>query len=506
MSTGVSRTSEPRLGLLVQFGLLAGPFLSMVDSNVVNVAIPQIARAFGDPLSRVQWTVSGYLLAMATGLAASAYLARRYGTREVYIASLVGFTLASGACALAASTPMLVVSRIAQGLLGAPLVPLAMSMLLGGGGARQRMSPVAGILLFLAPALGPTLGGLLVSGLGWQSVFLINVPFGLVGLAGVLAMSRDLAPAANRGVSLDPVGLVLLSAALFLTTYGASQGPADSWFSAGALPFWGGGLLLLLGYGGWAFTRPDPVVDLKILKLRDPGLAVGLSVIAGSVLFAVLFLMPVFVQQVQGGSAAEAGLLLLPQGLVMAFGTVLGDLLTKRRLVRPSVIAGMVVLAGTTAVLTLVEPHTPAWMTALVLCGRGLALGMIIQPLLVATLGELPPADLADANTLFNIVERVAGSFGVALVATFFQTRVRAHVAETLAGPVASAGARLQTAATAGFHDTVWLLVGLAVSGVLGALLLSSRLDKTARSSLQEASGAADTDPSATIRAGAQSR
>ena len=450
---------EARLGPVVQFGLLAGPFLSMVDSNVVNVAIPQIARSFSAPLADVQWTVSGYLLALATGLGASAYLARRFGTREVYLASLAGFTLASIACALATSSQALVTARVLQGLLGAPLVPLAMGMLLGSGGARRQLSPAAGIVLFLAPALGPTVGGILTSAFGWQSVFLVNVPFGIAGIAGVLGLDPRLAPGRGRDARLDVVGLVALSLALVLATYGASVGPADGWWSRASLPFWLGGLVLLAGYAVWAFVHPRPVVELRVFTRRDPALAILLSIIAGLVLFAVLFLMPVFIQDVQGGSATDAGLLLLPQGITMAAGTILGDVLTRRRVVRPSVIGGFVVLALTTADLTLLQAGTPGLEVALVLCGRGLSLGLIIQPLLVATLGELPPDELADANTLFNIVERVAGSFGVALVATFFQSRVRID------------------GAVSGFHDTVWLLVALAGAGFLISMLLSGRLD-----------------------------
>jgi EmrB/QacA subfamily drug resistance transporter len=457
----VDRAVEPRLGLLVQFGLLAGPFLSMVDGNVVNVAIPQIARSFGDSLSTVQWAVSGYLLALASGLAASAYLAKRFGTKEVYITSLIGFTVASLACARAGSTAELVEARVAQGLLGAPLVPLAMGMLLGGGGARRRMSPAAGMMLFLAPALGPSLGGVLISTFGWQSVFLVNVPFGVLGVIGALGVDSRLAPGHDRSAPFDAVGLVVLSLGLVLATYGASRGPSSGWWSADALPFWLGGLVMLAAYAVWAWVRPHPAVGIRMLSSRDPALAIGLSIIAGLVLFAVLFLMPVFIQDVQRQSTISTGLLLLPQGIVMAAGTIVGDVLTRLGLVRPGVVTGMVVLALTTASLTLIDATTPGWAIALLLCGRGMALGLIIQPLLVATLGDLPHSQLADANALFNIVERVAGSFGVALMATFFQARTVAD-----------------GSAVAGFHDTVWLLVGLSGLGFLLSLLLTSALDR----------------------------
>ncbi|HEX9528715.1 MAG TPA: MFS transporter, partial [Streptosporangiaceae bacterium] len=230
-----------------------------------------------------------------------------------------------------------------------------------------------------------------------------------------------------------------------------------------------------------------PAVSLGLLSSRGPALAVGLSVLAAVVLFAGLFLIPAYVQAVQGMSATEAGLVLLPQGLVMAAGTIAGDVLSRRRQVRGAAIGGTAILALTTSALLLIQATTPAWMTSLLLCGRGLALGLIIQPLLVATLSELPAAELADANTLFNVVDRVGGSFGVGLIATFFQASVLAHIrairipvgvrvtrhgsltaVARLAGP---ARARFQDAATAGFHDAIWVLVAIAGLAFLLSLL-----------------------------------
>src|SRR5215472_4515872 len=146
---GTAAPTARALGAIAQFGLLAGPLLSMLDSSIVNVAVAPIARELHAPLALVGWVVSGYLLALGVGLAATSWLARRFGTLPVYGVSLLGFTLASACCAAAPDARILVAARLAQGLLGAPLVPLAMSMLLGGQGGARSVSPVAGMLLFL---------------------------------------------------------------------------------------------------------------------------------------------------------------------------------------------------------------------------------------------------------------------------------------------------------------------------------------------------------------------
>jgi EmrB/QacA subfamily drug resistance transporter len=473
-----------RLGALAQLGLLAGPFLSMIDSSVVNVAVPSMARSFGAPLSQLQWVISGYLLALAAGLAASAWLARRYGTRQVYLASLAGFLLLSLACALAGSTGWLITARVLQGLVGAPMTPLAMGMMFGREDGRNQLSPAAGLALFLPPALGPAIGGFLVAHSGWQSIFLINLPVGLLAIAGVQRLPRSLAPGRDRTAGFDPGGLALVSAGLALTSYGVISGPADGWLSGRSWPLWVTGLALLGCYAVWARRRREPAVSLRLLSARGPALAIGLSVVAAVILFAALFLIPAYVEQVQGLSAAEAGLILLPQGLVMAAGTIAGDVLSRRRLVKETAVAGTLILALSTALLLLVQAATPGWITALLLCGRGLALGLIIQPLLVATLAGLPEAELADANTLFNIVDRIGGSFGVGLIATFFQASVLAHLRAAgsrlgpgapTAGPPAQGAHGLLNAGTAAFHDTVWVLVVVAGLAVALALAIPRR-------------------------------
>ena len=435
-----------RLGGLAIAGVLAGPFLSMVDSNVVNVAIPQIARSLHGSLAAVQWTVSGYLLALGTALAASAFLERRFGSRRVYVFSLAAFTLASGLCALAPTLPILIAARVLQGLAGAALVPVAMGMLLGPSNQTRQIPVAAGILLFLAPSAGPTLGGILINAFGWPSIFLINVPFGIIGLLGALTLDERTVRPAQAIARFDALGLVLLAAGLGLAVYGSSRAPIDGWLSLSTWPFWSTGAVLLAVYVLWARNRAHPALRLTLLRNTQAGLALALSSLAGVVLFAVLFLIPVFLQTTQHLSAFDAGLVLLPQGAVMGVGMGLTQGLVQRGLIRETTIAGMVVLTATTAAMLLIGRQTAPWLIAVILSGRGLALGLIVQPLLARMLDRIESEELADANTLFNVGERLSGSFGIALLASLF--------------------------AVIGFHQTVVLLTLLAGAGTLGSLFV----------------------------------
>jgi EmrB/QacA subfamily drug resistance transporter len=438
-------STSRRLDGLTQLGLLIGPLLTMVDSSIVNVAVADIARELNTGLQAVQWVVSGYLLALAAGLAATSYLARRFGALRVYAISMIGFVLASAVCAAAPTVSMLIAARVAQGLVGAPLVPMAMSILLGKNGAARRIPVAAGLLFFLAPAIGPSVGGLLIAAGGWRWIFLVNVPIGLVGLFGLRRIPASAAPGQQAGARFDPLGLSLLAGGLILTLYGASRGTSHGWLTpATALPL-AVGILLIFAYSVWALHYGQPIVDLALLRHRQSALALGLSVVSAVVAFAAVFVLPVFTQTVQRHSALSTGLALLPQGLITGLGTALGQRLATRINVRALVTSGFLVLALASSGLLLLTTSTPLWATAAILSGRAVAIGFGITPLLFAMLEPLTDAQLADANTVFNIAQRLGGSLGVGMLGSLLAARAHAVGAIT------------------GFHEIGLILTVLAV-------------------------------------------
>nr|WP_230323087.1 DHA2 family efflux MFS transporter permease subunit [Cellulomonas hominis] len=439
------RTTAPAIGAVARYGLLVGPALSMLDSSIVNVAVPDIARDLGIGLDAVHWVVSGYLLSLAVGLALTAYAARRFGTMRVYLASMVLFVAASAACALAPTIGLLVVGRVVQGFVGAPLVPLALSILLGKDGVRGGAVPVsAALVLFLAPALGPSLGGVLVGAGGWRWVFLVNVPVGAAGLLLALRL-RDVGARGRPDARFDPVGFALLAGGLVATLLGATRASAAGWDRPAPLALVAAGLALLAAFVRWAARREQPAVRLDVVRGAQSLLALGLQVITSVIAFGTVFLMPVFTQEVQGRSALATGVALLPQGLVMGLGTALGQRMSARVSLRALVTTGFAVLAVSSAVLLVLTAGTPLWATAVMLCGRALAAGFITTPLLTAFLAPLREAELADGNTLYNITQRLGGSIGVSVL-----------------GSIAAAGA-VERGALAAFHEVGAILVGLAV-------------------------------------------
>jgi EmrB/QacA subfamily drug resistance transporter len=453
-----------RSAAVVQYALLAGPLLSMIDSSIVTVAAAPIARELHASLAAVQWTVSGYLLALGTGLAGTAYLARRHGTVPVYRVSLAAFTTASALCALAPGIGALIAFRAIQGLVAAPLVPLAMSMLLGKGGRARSISVAAGIMLFAAPALGPTVGGALIGAAGWRLIFAVNVPFGVFAVwASRRLRGQSAGPVRDDG-GFDLPGLLLLGAGVTLVLLGTSQGGTDGWGSAACLAPLTTGAALLLVYWRWAAGRPRPALDLSLLREATPALSMGLCALAAVVTWTAVFLLPVFVQTVQGRSALAAGIAMAPQGIVTGLSTAVGQRgLLSRFTVRATVCAGFGCLGVASLLLLTVSAGTPLWLIAVILAVRSASVGLVITPLITALTGPLPPDRIGDASTLFNVIERIGGSFGIGLLASLYGTVARSagpvtalHETGIVIACVAGAGAALAAALPA-VRSTVML-------------------------------------------------
>ncbi|GIH22226.1 MFS transporter [Acrocarpospora phusangensis] len=436
-----SRTTTVRPGPLVLAGLVCGPFVSMVDSNAVNVAVSEIATELRAPLSTTGWIISAYLLGIGVSLPATAWLARRVGNRRLYMFALVAFAVSSAACGLAPGVEALIGLRAVQGVASAPLIPLALTLLFGGERERGARPPmVAGLLFFLAPALGPTIGGLLVAAGGWRLIFLVNVPLVAIGLLGVRRLPPDPPRADGDRSPLDLVGLALLGLGATSAIYGASLVTGHTgwgWIPAFA------GLVLLAGYGVHARRTRHPALALGLLSTAASRVAVLVSVVASVVLFAMLFLIPVFLLESAHLSPVATGLVLLPQGITMGLCAGLGEKLVGTRGLRTTVALGMLLLAAVTALLLLVTPDTPPWLLALLLGGRGVALGLTLQPIIMGMMNGLAKADMADGTTVFNVAQRIGGSLGIAGIAAFYEAR--------------SGNA---------FHDTIWLLVALSLAGL----------------------------------------
>ncbi|GAB2943152.1 MDR family MFS transporter [Nonomuraea fastidiosa] len=444
-----------RVGLILQLGALA----PLLDTTIVSVAIPDLGRAFGAPVSAIQLVSTGYLLAFAMVVPLVGWAIERYGGRAVWTASLLAFLAGSLLCGVAWSLPVLVAARVVQGAAGGMVFPVMQTVLAQVAGERRlgRAMAILAVPGQFAPIAGPTLGGVLVATLGWRWIFLVNLPICLIALvAGHRGLPRGTRDAGRR---LDVTGLVLLAPAMALLVYGLTRvGEVPGGPDAQAVACAGAGIALLLAFSARALRRPASLVNVRLLRARSLASASAVVFCTQAALLGTMFVLPLFYERLHGADALRAGLLLAPQGIGAMLAMPLVGLLVDRIGPRPLVLAGIVLAIAGTLPFALAGPATGQAALALALGVRGLGLGAAVIPVVSAAYYGVAERDYPGATTVFNIVQRLGGSFGTAVLAVVLQWR--------LTGPGGVAGA---------YAVTFWWAIGFTVLTLVPALFMVGR-------------------------------
>ncbi|MEV6140663.1 MDR family MFS transporter [Nocardia sp. NPDC051990] len=436
--------------------MVAGALASLLDTTILSVAITGLGRQFDASLPTLQWVASAYLLAMAVAIPLTGWSVERFGAKTMWMSALAVFVVASMLCGLAWSIGSLIVFRVAQGLAGGMILPLAQTILAQAAGQSRfgRVMALVAIPGQLAPIIGPVLGGALIDGAGWRWVFYINVP--IVGLALLLAwrgMPRE-RPAGRP--PLDVIGLALLSPALAALIFGLSQtGRGIGNASVIASLVIG---ITLTGAFTWHALRAriTPLLDLSLLGIRSYGLVAILTFLSGASIFGPMFLLPLYYQRVHGLSAAEAGLMLSPQGLGTALSLLIAGRLNDRVGPRPVVLAGLAVTVMATIPLT--WSGTGDLVQIITLLVRGMGLGAAGIAMMAGAYQGLHRDQIPGATGLTSVIQRIGGSFGTAVLAVILQR--------------ASTGVTTPSGLAGAFGDTFWWTVGFALIALIPAWLL----------------------------------
>jgi EmrB/QacA subfamily drug resistance transporter len=408
-------TVDPRVWRIGVVTVL-GTVMSVLDTTIVNVALDPLARALGDDLPSISWVVTAYLLAIAAVSPIAGWASRRIGTRRLYLLSLVLFTLGSLACGLAWDTRSLVVARVLQGAAGALLMPVGQAIIMRAAGRENlgRVMGTLGVPTVLAPVVGPTLGGWLLESFSWRSIFLINLPIGVLAfLLGLRILPRDEGAPTFR---LDWQGLVLGSLGLTLVTYGLSEVASDpAILRPGVVgPVLAGGALVAV-FVRHALRREHPLLDLHLFRDRSYALASVGVFVNGATSLGALILLPLYLQGVRHESATTTGLLVAP--------TAIGVVLLMRRAGRLTdrYGGGRVATVGTLAVavstlpLAWITDHSSYWFITGVMFCRGLGTALAGMPLMAAALARIEATKGSDATAQLFVLQRVGGSLGTAL-------------------------------------------------------------------------------------------
>ncbi len=439
--------------------VILGMTMSILDTTIVNVAIDTLGRELHSTLAQIQWVATGYLLALAAVIPLTGWAARRFGAKRVYLASIGLFTLGSALCGLAETSTSLILFRVLQGVGGGMIMPVS-QMIMAEVAGPKRMGRVMGIVVMpamLAPILGPVVGGLILQNLHWSWIFFVNVPIGVV--AGILGWR--MLPDSDLGEAgrLDWLGLALLATSMPLIVYGLSEIATKESFAAPTV-VWPilGGLLLTVIFGRHALRARRPLLDVRLYANRVFAAASLTTFGLGAALFGAMILIPLYYQQVRGESVIVTGLLTGPQGLGMLLVAPWVARMTDRFGGGRVAVVGVSVLTLSSLPLAFIGADTSIAFISLLLLVRGVGIGLSFIPTTTVAFAALRTDQLSDATPQMNVLQRVGGAIGTAVLAVVLQR--------------AAAGAQTTAELAGSFGTAFWWALGICAASLIPVLFL----------------------------------
>ncbi|CEH31511.1 DHA2 family efflux MFS transporter permease subunit [Aneurinibacillus migulanus] len=412
---------------LALIAVIVGAFVAILNNSLINVALPKLTNVFGSTTDRIQWVLTGYMLASGVIIPISGYMGDRLGYKKFFIISLGVFTLGTLFCALAWSDTSLIIARIIAGLGGGVIMPISMSIIYKIMPREQIGTALGlwGVSAMVAPAVGPTLSGYLIELFNWRFLFIINIPVAVLAIVLVSVLLKETETV--KGKAFDTWGFLLAATSAGTLLYALSNGQSKGWtsFEIVALffvSFWS--LVFLL----WVETgKKDPIIDLSLFK----NFTYTLSIIAASLvtigLFGGVFLTPIFLQNIQGVSPIDTGIILIPQAIAMAIMMPIAGRLFDKVGVIPLGLIGLILMSIMTYELHRLTVDTPfAWLET-VLAIRGIGIGLCMMPLSTAGMNAVAPQQVGNASSLSNLIRQVASSMGIAVLTALMQQRTTLH-------------------------------------------------------------------------------
>jgi MFS transporter, DHA2 family, multidrug resistance protein len=405
---------------LAAASVLAGTFMVVLDTTVVNVSLPHIAGSLSASVEESTWALTSYLAANAIILPMTAWLARMAGRKRLLIGAVAGFTAASACCGMAPNLPILILFRIIQGMTGGVMQPLSQAVMLEAFPPRDRGKAMGlwSVGIIVAPILGPVLGGWLTDDLSWRWIFYVNVPVGLAAIGMIRAFIKD-PPYIRRPQGVDGYGLFLLAIGIGSLQIALDKGEEEDWLGSGRIV----ALLVVAGVAIVSLVVRElqarqPVVDLRAFRDRTFTVGVVLIAVMSFVLFGSLVLLPVFLQVLLGYPAYQAGIALMPRGYASLFATPLVGLVVvrvdPRKLLAAGFLAGAVSLFWFSHLNLQVGYWDLFWPQFL----QGLSFSLLMVPLTVTTMDRIAPEAIGNAASLFNLMRNLGGSVGIAVTET----------------------------------------------------------------------------------------
>ena len=417
-------------------------FVTYLDSTILNVALPTLQKDLHASIAGLQWVSDAYLLVVASLLMLTGSTADRLGRKRLFLVGLAGFSLGSLLCSLAPNTGSLIALRMLQGLGGSMLTPVSLSIVRNTFHDPRERAQALGIwsgIFGVAAACGPVAGGLLVSSVGWRSIFWVNVPIGAAMIAATLRyVPESRAPRPRR---VDVPGQLLMIAFLSSLTYAVIQGPVAGWGAPVILALFAVAAVSLAAFVAVERRHPEPLLEPRFFRSQPFTGAALIAVLAFVVLGGFLFVITLYLQQVRGDTPLRAGLSLLPAMLVMAVAAPVAGQVTGRYGARvPLVASGLLIAAGMAMLLGLAPGTSFGWVVA-ALTVAGAGLGLVNPPITNIGVSGMPPAQAGVASAVISATRQFGSVLGVAVMGDLVTTGVSAGLARGQARPAALAAA-----------------------------------------------------------------
>lgn len=422
--------------------IMLGTFMAILDSSIVNVALPHMMSTFGVDRDKIEWVSTGFMLTSAVVMPLVGWLTNRISYKALYLGSLAVFTIGSLLCALAWSYESLIAARVLQALGGGAIQPIGMAIVaeLFDPHERGRALGIWGTGIMAGPALGPTLGGYLTDAFSWRTIFSVNLPFGVLALiAGMIIMGPLRARGARR--PFDFAGFCFLAMALIAGLTALSNGQEKGWQSGYIHVCEAFAVVGLIMFIAIELAVEHPLLDLRLFFIRNYTLSILLAVFRAVGLFGSVFLFPIFLQNLMGYTPVHAGLWMLPNALAVGVTMPIAGRLADRH--SPALLTGLgCILVGSSLIqFGRLDPMSGWPLLVLPQLTRGAGLALMMAPLMTAALNAVPRHELPMASSFLNVSQNVGGSLGIAWLNNFVTNSIHTHAVRLGEGfPVESQG------------------------------------------------------------------
>mgnify|MGYP000565753503 CR=1 FL=1 len=420
---------------IVAVTFVLGLFLEIMDTTIMNVAIPTLEEEFGASAASMEWVVIGYLLALAVWIPASGWIGDKVGTKKTFLFALFLFTAASALCGQSNSLGQLIVFRLLQGVGGGMLVPVGTAMLYRSfpPAERARASTILIVPTVVAPALGPIIGGAIVDNTSWRWIFLVNLPIGIIAL--VITNKALRLPFTPMQRKVDYVGATLLVISVSCLILGLSwTGGSYGWLSAPTIAFFAAALIVSIAFFRWESRAEEPIIPLHLMKIDVVRAIVPLMILVGAVFYGANAFMPLYLQGVTGVSATNSGLLLVPLAVAVAGTAIIIGRITSRTgtyKVWPPVGAALA-LVGFIMASLLGSTHAYLYLAMIASFFIGAGMGAIFPTSTLAVQNAVESHEIGAASSIVIFVRQLGGAIGLAIYGAIFNAQLEGRIDEKL--------------------------------------------------------------------------